>query len=329
MDERTTPLLQDDALLVQQSHPYVSERRRWAVLVAFSLANMTNAVLWVTFAPIAPLAESFFDTSDTWINAFSVSYMVAYIPGSIVALIVYSFRQDGLRIGIVLAAVLSAVGAFFRYFASSGNHAKLYGVTLLGQYLAAISQPFLTNVPPKLAAAWFPASERDVATVLASMANPVGIAVGSILPAMCVSEQDDKVVGMNTLLLVEAILAAVSALVAAVFVKSRPVTPPSSAAEKEALDAINDERDESILQVLSTNVMLCIKNRHFVVLLLTFGIGLGLFNAITTLTEELIAPLCYTDDDASLFTGLLLGCGLISAGVVGVYLDKSHNYHFM
>lgn len=326
--DRSTPLLQNDVLEVQkqqqQQHHYVAERRRWAVLAAFALANMGNALLWVTFAPIAPLSESFFGVSDTFINIFSVSYLLTYIPGSIAALIVYSFRQDGLRRGIILAAILSAVGAFVRYFASTN-----YKITLFGQCLAAISQPFLTNVPPKLAAAWFPSSERDVATVIGSMANPVGIAIGTILPAVFVSESSNgQVNGMSTLLLVEGILTTIGAIVAAIFVKSRPDVPPSAAAEKEATTA-NNEHDEPVFQVLSENFIICMRNRNFMVLFVAFGIGLGMFNAITTLTEQLIAPFCYTDDDASLFSALPLLCGIISSGVVGVYLDKSHRYHFM
>jgi hypothetical protein len=66
------------------------------------------------------------------------------------------------------------------------------------------------------------------------------------------------------------------------------------------------------------------------VLLVAFGIGLGMFNALTTLVDQLTAPFCYNEDDASLFAGLLLGCGLLSAGAVGVYyLDQSHLYSFV
>lgn len=260
-----------------QTAQYVPERRRWAVLMAFSLANMANSMLWVTFAPIASLAESYYIITDTGINAFSISYLVAYIPGSLVALAVYSFRRDGLRRGIVLAAVTSAIGAFLRYFASSPK--PVYGLMLTGQYLAALAQPFFTNVPPKVATAWFPTSERDFATVVASMANPVGIAVGSILPAIFVSQKDDWTVeGMDTLLFVEAILVTIGAAVAAALVKSRPSAPPSAAAVHEALES-NDE--VSVFGVLSHNAVRCMKNRHFLVLLIAFGIGLGMFNALT------------------------------------------------
>jgi hypothetical protein len=84
---------------------------------------------------------------------------------------------------------------------------------------------------PKLG---FRHSERDVATVVASMANPTGIAIRSILPAIFVSQNKNGVVeGMDTLLLVEAILATLGAAVAALFVKSRPSVPPYNGSCRE------------------------------------------------------------------------------------------------
>jgi FLVCR family MFS transporter 7 len=294
--------------------------------MTFALANLSNAVLWVTFAPISSLTEEFFNVSQTAVNAFSVSYLALYIPGSLAALVVYSFRKNGLWTGVVLGSAATAIGAMMRYLATLSEEHPVYGLALAGQCLAALAQPFLTNVPPKVAAAWFPTNERDVATAIAAMANVVGIALGSVLPAIFVmQDEDENVTGMGTLLLVEAILAAVATVVAAVFVRSRPLEPPSAAAEKEAMV----ESNESVFRVLSTNVVLCMTNRHFLVLFVAFGIGLGIFNAIATLIEQIVAPFCYNEDDASLFAGLMVGCGLLSAGAVGAYLDKTHRYHFV
>jgi hypothetical protein len=66
--------------------------------MAFSLANISKSMLWVTFAPIASLAEIYYGVSDTGVNAFSVSYLAAYIPGSVAALAVSSFKRDVLKV---------------------------------------------------------------------------------------------------------------------------------------------------------------------------------------------------------------------------------------
>jgi hypothetical protein len=57
---------------------------------------------------------------------------------------------------------------------------------LFGQIAGGLAQPFFTNSPAKLAGEWFPVSERNLATTVASMCNPLGIALGQILPTLLV-----------------------------------------------------------------------------------------------------------------------------------------------
>jgi hypothetical protein len=46
--------------------------------------------------------------------------------------------------------------------------------------LAAIAQPMFNSLPVVLAATWFSMSERDVATAIASLFNPLGNALGQV-----------------------------------------------------------------------------------------------------------------------------------------------------
>jgi MFS family permease len=71
------------------------------------------------------------------------------------------------------------------------------------------------------------------------------------------------------------------------------------------------------------------RNRQFFVLLVGVGIGLGLFNAVTTLIEQLVKPAGYSKDDAGNFGALLIGCGLGGAAVVGPLMDKLQAYNRM
>jgi FLVCR family MFS transporter 7 len=318
---------QSESLVEKQSSDdsHVAERRRWVILAAFAFANFSNSMLWVTFAPIASLTEAYFGISITAVNFFSVAYLAAYVPGSLISLYIYSNKKNGLRTGIVLATLVSAVGAFLRYFSSLlPTTTPSYGLALTGQCLAAIASPLIQNIIPKVTAAWFPAKERDIGTVIGSMAGLVGIAIGSVLPSIFVTQDENTLVvsGFNALLLIEAIIMALSAVAAFFFIHSHPNTPPSAAAEKE----LQREETESTFKVLWKNVVLCFRNKHFIVLFIAFGLGLGLFNAIASVAEQLIRPFCYNEDDASLFTGLLIGCGIVGAFFVGFYLDRSHQY---
>ena len=62
-----------------------------------------------------------------------------------------------------------------------------YALLLLGQALPALAQPLFTNVPAKLAGDWFPESQRDAATVVGALFNPLGNAAGQVIPSLLVS----------------------------------------------------------------------------------------------------------------------------------------------
>lgn len=55
---------------------------------------------------------------------------------------------------------------------------------------SAIGQPFLNIAPAKLAASWFGKDERVIAITIASSFQPIGVAVGYVLPAFYVTQAD-------------------------------------------------------------------------------------------------------------------------------------------
>jgi hypothetical protein len=61
-----------------------------------------------------------------------------------------------------------------------GHFVCMQSAVLVGQLLGGLAQPFFTNSPAKLAGEWFPTSERNLATTIASMCNPLGIALGQV-----------------------------------------------------------------------------------------------------------------------------------------------------
>ena len=52
-----------------------------------------------------------------------------------------------------------------------------YGVTMFGQILLGLAQPFVLSAPTRLSDMWFKEEGRIAATALASLANPLGGAV--------------------------------------------------------------------------------------------------------------------------------------------------------
>lgn len=68
------------------------------------------------------------------------------------------------------------------------------------------------------------------------------------------------------------------------------------------------------------------RNRNFLLLMTTFGIGLGMFNAFLTLAAQYIRPCGYDDTVAGITGGALLGAGLVGAVLVGLVLEKTRAY---
>mmetsp|Transcript_3261 Transcript_3261/g.6189 ORF Transcript_3261/g.6189 Transcript_3261/m.6189 type:complete len:527 (-) Transcript_3261:39-1619(-) len=67
-------------------------------------------------------------------------------------------------------------------------------------------------------------------------------------------------------------------------------------------------------------------DRNYRLLLLSFGLGLALFNALLTVLNNILSPCGYTEDDAGGFAAALIGAGLLGAAVAGWSMDTYHNY---
>jgi hypothetical protein len=50
----------EDPLLTDQQQKYKTYSSRWFMLVIFSILSITNAMMWITFAPISDDASDYF-----------------------------------------------------------------------------------------------------------------------------------------------------------------------------------------------------------------------------------------------------------------------------
>eukprot|EP00039_Didymoeca_costata_P005798 m.84749 g.84749 ORF g.84749 m.84749 type:complete len:142 (+) comp12978_c0_seq4:206-631(+) len=68
------------AINAEGSQTYVRYRRRWLTLSIVLLLQMSNAMLWLAYSPIANIAAEHYNTSAQTINWLSLLFMVVYIP---------------------------------------------------------------------------------------------------------------------------------------------------------------------------------------------------------------------------------------------------------
>ena len=95
---------------------YLPERRRFVQLALYCAISCSFAGTWISMAPVANLAEQRFDVGPAAINALASSFMLLYLPSSLLCL--WTVERHGIRICLCVAisvntAVVQAAGAPF------------------------------------------------------------------------------------------------------------------------------------------------------------------------------------------------------------------------
>lgn len=271
---------------------------RWIVLLAFMGVVVVNQFLWITFAPITGAAATYYGVSDLSIGLLSMSFMIVYIVISIPAS--WAIDTYGIRVAVGIGAVLTGVFGLLR-----GLLAPTYTLVLITQIGIAVGQPFILNALTKVAARWFPIQERATATGLGSLAMYLGIMVGlALTPYLTIHS------GIADMLLIYGIVAVVAALVFFVVARERPPTPPCPPGQ--------DERSLVLDGLKQT-----LRKQDFVLLMLIFFVGLGVFNAVTTWIEDIVRPRGFSITQAGITGGLMVMGGIVGALVLPTLSDRS------
>ncbi|RMX61475.1 hypothetical protein pdam_00003517 [Pocillopora damicornis] len=184
------------------SSKYRLYRRRWYMLLVLFVLNVSNAMLWLSFAPVADYTASYYGESVNAINWLSIVFLLCYLLFGLVAVWILDLEMFS------IPAFLGVVMATFGVCSSS------------------------------------------------------------------------------------------------------PPTPPTASAESSS---------EPFFQGLK-------KNKPYLVLLVTFGSGIGLFTCLTTILEQVICPRGYSDDMAGTAGAVLIAVGLVGGGFTGVYVDKTKKF---
>ena len=270
---------------------------RWVVLAVFMLVIFANQMMWITFASITSMAADFYAVSDLSIGLLSMSFMIVYIFVSIPAS--WTIDTYGFRVGVGIGAVLTGIFGLTR-----GLMAGDYTLVLISQIGIAIGQPFILNAFTPLPAKWFPIGERAMAAGMGTLAMYVGIIAGLVLTPFLVSSM-----GMQGMLIATGIIGLAAAVLFLVFAKAQPPTPacpPGMEARSLMFDGMKQ----------------MLQNRNFILLLVVFFIGLGVFNSVTTWIAEILSPRGFTSEQAGIAGGLMVVGGVFGALVLPMFSDR-------
>ncbi|XP_033633355.1 solute carrier family 49 member A3-like [Asterias rubens] len=297
----------DDGVEDGVKHPYVAYRSRWYVIATLAALNFSNAMAWICFAAITNITAVYYNVTPDDVNWLSLIYLIVTVPfGFLASWVLDTF---GIRTGMLIGSWVNLLGIILRFFSTlpAVPEDSRFTVVMCGQGLAALAQPFLLFTPTKLAAVWFPDNQRAFANTLGSMSHPLGILASFLLSSLIVSKPAD----IPTMLWVYTIPAAVACAMCTLGVcQSAPPTPPSASAAGD---------HETFLAGLQK----CIENLPFMLLMLTFGGGYGLFNGLSTFLEQIVCPIGYNDNFAGLVGGLMIAFGLVGAVASGLIVDRT------
>jgi cyanate permease len=271
---------------------------RWVMLLVFMAIVALNQLLWITFAPITGNATIFYNVTDLDIGLLSMVFMIVYIVVSIPAS--WVIDTYGIRTAVGIGAALTGGFGLLR-----GLFAPSYALVFAAQIGIAVGQPFILNAVTTVAARWFPARERATAAGLGSLAMYLGIFAGlTLTPYLTVHS------GIADTLVVYGIAGLAAAILFFALARERPPSPPCPPGQ--------DERS-----LVLDGMKQIFRIGNFLVLLLVFFIGLGIFNAVTTWIEDILRPRGFSILEAGNVGGLM-----IIGGIAGALIVPSLSDHF-
>ncbi|UJR37129.1 hypothetical protein I4U23_029833 [Adineta vaga] len=265
------------------SHVYITYKRRWFYLFVVCLAQISNALIWINFSPIANLGSEYYQVSYDAINWLSLIYMFVTIPFTLPS--TWLIDKLGIRFGLLIGTWMNAIGR---------------------QCFCALAQTFILFIPTKFSFIWFSENQRSFANSIAIGSGFFGILIGSILSPLIVSNINK----IPLLLYVSVVPAIVAALLCLGIRSAEPPTP--------SCKAITHIQQSFILALKRL-----FQSKSFVVLFIGCGIVIGCFNTLSTLVEQIMCPFGYDNITIGLSLGWFIGAGSLGSLLFGYLADRT------
>ncbi|MCD6347233.1 MAG: MFS transporter [Bacteroidales bacterium] len=281
---------------------------RYVILAIFMLVSLVIQIQWLTHAAVARPAAVFYNgqfnpSSFFNIDFLAMSYMVIYILISFPASYIIDTYgiKSGLSIGAILLGIFSMLKAIY---------ASNFTVVVIAQIGLAIAQPFILNAITAVTVRWFPLRERAIAAGMAALAQYLGIIIAMLVTPMLIGSDPTKPgygEGFESMLMIYGVISLIAAIILLIFIREHPPTPPSG--------------EEYIRLSFRKGFALMLRNRNMLITVFLFFIGLGIFNAVSSLTDAIAEHAGVADSDG-LIGGLMLIGGIIGAVVLPILSDK-------
>jgi len=280
---------------------------RYVILAAFMLITIAIEIQWLTHAAVARPAELFYSgqfNPESFLNIdfLAMVYMLAFLVMSFPAS--YVIDTYGIRTGLAIGAILLA-----GFSLAKAAFASSFTGVLIAQTGLAMAQPFILNGVTAVTARWFPLYERGMAAGLLALAQYVGIIIAMLVTPLLVGSDPSEAgygTGFEKMLWIYGIISVVAALISLLLIRNRKEEDGKEAPERYAFG-------KGLRHILA--------NRDMRITIFLFLIGLGIFNAISSMTDS-IAERAGVEDSDGLIGGVMLIGGIIGAVVIPTLSDR-------
>ncbi|KAJ5107949.1 Major facilitator superfamily domain general substrate transporter [Penicillium angulare] len=282
----------------------VYKRRFWG-LAQLVLLNIVVSWDWLTFSAISGTAAEYFNVSESAINWMSTGYLFAFCVAS--PFVIWVLNKGGPKPAIIITATLLLVGNWLRYAGTKAN-GGIFGLAMFGQILIGLAQPFCLCAPTRYSDLWFSDKGRTSATAVASLANPLGAALGQLIDSEWASKPSD----IPDMVLYISIIATVAAI-PSFFLPAAPPTPPSASSDIPRTPLIPATR-----ALLGTV--------EFWLIFIAFSIYVGFFNSVSSLLNQILEPHGFSETEAGIAGAILIVVGLVTAAIISPITDRYKHY---
>lgn len=196
---------------------------------------------------------------------------------------------------------------------------------MFGQILIGFAQPFCLCAPTRYSDLWFSDQGRTSATAVASLANPLGAALGQLIDsewATKPSDIPDMVLYISVIVRAELLVYLTSQLtiqqssVAAIpsfFLPAAPPTPPSASSAVPHTP-------------LGIATYRLIGTWEFWQILIPFSVYVGFFNSVSSLLNQILSPYNFSETEAGIAGAILIVVGLVTSAIMSPITDRYKHY---
>lgn len=301
--------------------PYRKYKRRFVGMLGFVVLAAVTGMNWPWFGPISNSMAADFGISLNQANWLGNIVACVYLPAAIMVPIMCS--KWGLKRCCDIGVCALFISSWIRYAgtARSLSREQSYALLMLGQTFAAISQPIFQILGPVYSETWFDLKERTTATMIISIANPVGGALGQLISPM---PTDTRL----SILILGIISTASTPFI--FLIKEAPPIAPTYAGSRKPPNLTLLLRTMRGLQCSRTDLYsyMTVRERiDFILIVSVFGVLVGGANAFSLLTAQIFEPVGYSNMTSGLFGAALLLCGLIAAIITAPLFDRVFTRH--